>query len=76
MTNHIRARAAKVAARPSKKPQVQREWNRCQEANIRTRQIGKRGDINRSILLDTTARGIRRQYHATKGWRFERVALG
>lgn len=76
MIYRMRSRTARADARPSKKPHVKREWNRCQEANVRTRKIGKRGEINRSILVDVTTCGIQRQYHATKGWRIERVALG
>lgn len=52
----------------------QRNWNEAQERNVRTRKIGRKGEANRSVLVELR-NGT--HYHATKGWRFAaRVAEG
>ncbi len=45
------------------------------EMNIRTRVAGKRGERNRSILVEFERDGVEHSFHATKGWRHTRVRL-
>ena len=68
------ARAKRAAARKTLLLATRVERNRCAEANIRTRRIGKRGEPDRNILLDETVGGFQHRYHATKGWRVNRLA--
>jgi hypothetical protein len=44
------------------------------ERNIRTKQIGERGEPFRSIIATKTVGGKEYRLHATKGWRVERSA--
>lgn len=83
------ARKARLEAQRGRSDQQRRaEAMRCQEANIRTRVAGRKGDYDRSVLHERLFRAPRlasngndivlqprREYlHATKGWRNERAA--
>jgi hypothetical protein len=82
------ARKARLATQAGRSQQQRRaEHMRCQEANIRTRVAGRKGEYGRSVLHErvfqcpcvaSNGEDIvmqrRREYlHATKGWRSERA---
>lgn len=53
---------------PSKHERIARH-QAATAANIRTRKIGKRGTMDRRILVEFVRGNVERRYHATKGWR-------
>lgn len=60
---------SRVHYRPLSKAQQRLNHALAAEKNVRIRTIGRRGEMNRSIIAEFAKGNIERTFHATKGLR-------